>query len=205
MQGPARIFNVGLNRAGTTSLGAALRLLGLRAAHHRHGGVRLYDIAIRNIHAGRRVFFGIDQQYDAFSDFAGHNFFDLLDRQYPGSKFILTTRELNAWLDSRERKVEKNRKNPGYRNAFLTVDREQWARDRERYLARLQAYFRSRPQDLLIIDIPGGEGWEKLCAFLGKEVPAVPFPFRNVSAVAVETAGVKDAENSVGSPRAEGG
>ena len=27
-------------------------------------------------------------------------------------------------------------------------------------------YFQDRPEDLLVIDICGGEGWEKLCPFL---------------------------------------
>ena len=32
----------------------------------------------------------------------------MLDRQYPGSKFILTVRDLDDWLDSRRRHVETN-------------------------------------------------------------------------------------------------
>ena len=40
-------------------------------------------------------------------------------------------------------------------------------------------FFRSRPADLLVIDICGGEGWEKLCPFIGKATPSVSFPFAN--------------------------
>ena len=173
------VFNVGLNRAGTTSLARALGLLGYRALHYRHRGLRLYDLARANAAAGRRLFHGLDAAYDAFSDFAGHQFFRALDRQYPGSRFILTWRELGSWLDSRERKVRKNLARPDYRYALRTVDREGWTRDRERYLADLEAHFANRPGDFLVIDIPGGDGWEKLCAFLGKPVPEVPFPCEN--------------------------
>jgi hypothetical protein len=37
-------------------------------------------------------------------------------------------------------------------------------------------YFRTRPQDLLVLDICGGEGWVPLCRFLSKSVPITPFP-----------------------------
>ena len=41
-------------------------------------------------------------------------------------------------------------------------------------------YFKNRPQDFLNLDIIGGEGWEKLCEFLGKPIPDVPFPRKRV-------------------------
>ena len=195
-----KIFNIGLNRAGTTSLTAALTALGLRAIHHKHRRVRLYDIMAQNRYAGRPLLFGLYDAYDALSDFAGQNFFADLDRQYPGSKFILTTRELNAWLDSRERKVNRNLKRADYHYSFRTVDRVQWTRDRENYIARLRAHFHNRERDLLVMDIPGGDGWEKLCLFLELEQPDGPFPFENDSAVRdalLLAAGVTAPENSV--------
>jgi hypothetical protein len=174
-----KIFNIGLNRAGTTSLSRALGLLGYRALHFRFGRERLYDIARSNVRAGRRVFAGLDGDHDAFSDFAGQLFFRLLDRQYPGSRFILTIRDLDGWLDSRERKVRANLARKDYRFAFRTVDRPGWTREREAYLRDLETHFAGREQDLLVIDIPGGDGWEKLCGFLGQPVPDQPFPFEN--------------------------
>lgn len=173
-----RIFNIGLNRAGTTSLTEALGLLGIRAVHHRHEGQRLYDIMRANAEARRPVLHGLEM-YDAFSDFAGHEFYPLLDRQYPYSRFILTNRDLESWLDSRERKVAKNLASATYRHAFRTVDRPGWMKHRTEYLAALDRYFARRPGDFLVINIPAGEGWEKLCPFLGLPIPDLPFPFRN--------------------------
>jgi hypothetical protein len=40
-------------------------------------------------------------------------------------------------------------------------------------------YFRHRPGDLLVINLAAGDGWQKLCPFLGKEVPRIPFPHAN--------------------------
>lgn len=37
-------------------------------------------------------------------------------------------------------------------------------------------YFKDRTQDLLVIKITGGEGWDVLCPFVGKPVPSVAFP-----------------------------
>jgi hypothetical protein len=37
-------------------------------------------------------------------------------------------------------------------------------------------YFRDRPDDLLILDLASGDGWEQMCPFLGKSVLDVPFP-----------------------------
>lgn len=37
------------------------------------------------------------------------------------------------------------------------------------------------PERLLVMDIAAGDGWEKLCPFLGREVPDAPFPWRNRS------------------------
>ena len=34
-------------------------------------------------------------------------------------------------------------------------------------------------KDLFIFDLSKGDGWEELCGFLGKEIPAVPFPHFN--------------------------
>ena len=37
-------------------------------------------------------------------------------------------------------------------------------------------YFSKREKDLLVLDICGGEGWEKLCKFLHVPVPNKKFP-----------------------------
>lgn len=176
------VFNIGLNRAGTTSLAEAFTLLGLRAVHFRYEGHRLFDIVRANLSIGRRPFGGLDQRFDFFSDFAGQLCFRQIDAAYPGSRFIVTTRRLEDWLDSRERKVRKNLDRAEYQYAFTRVDREGWTREREKFLAAVQEHFRDRAQDLLVMDIPGGDGWDKLCPFLGLPRPAMPFPWANVLA-----------------------
>jgi len=45
--------------------------------------------------------------------------------------------------------------------------------------SQTREYFKGRPDDLLILDICGGDGWEKLCNFLSLPIPSVDFPFEN--------------------------
>jgi hypothetical protein len=41
----------------------------------------------------------------------------------------------------------------------------------------VQAYFRHRPEQLLVMDITSGDGWDKLVPFLGEgATPTRPFP-----------------------------
>jgi len=47
--------------------------------------------------------------------------------------------------------------------------------------ARVRALFKGRPGKLLILDVCGGEGYEKLCPFLGVPVASDPFPMKNKS------------------------
>ncbi len=40
-------------------------------------------------------------------------------------------------------------------------------------------YFKDRPNDFLIMDFSNGDGWEKLCPFLGCDIPKIDFPHVN--------------------------
>lgn len=178
-----KVFCIGLNKTGTRSLHDALELLGLRSLHwggpERGPEIRaLVEAALRE---GRPLLDDIDD-VDAYSDIlALSTSFDVLDRQYPGSRFILTVRDVDAWIDSRRRHVEENvaRRDRGeYRGAFLTVEPEAWTVEMTEHVARVRAHFAHRPDDLLVMDIAAGDGWEVLCPFLGVPAPDAPFPRR---------------------------
>ena len=49
----------------------------------------------------------------------------------------------------------------------------------ERHNSEVRAYFADRPEDLLVMDITAGDGWDVLCPFLGVEAPADEFPMMN--------------------------
>jgi len=51
----------------------------------------------------------------------------------------------------------------------------------ETHVRNVRHYFADRPDDLLILDICGGEAWDELCPFLGLSAPVEPFPHLNRS------------------------
>lgn len=117
--------------------------------------------------------------------------FRYLDLRFPGSKFILTTRELEAWLSSCEVAMSdfpKDRIGPDsefynamIRNRSARYGTLEFKRDTlmERFYQHhyeVVSYFRSHKNQLLVIDMTKGDPWEQLCPFLGKEEPNVDFP-----------------------------
>jgi hypothetical protein len=174
-----KIFCIGLNKTGTRSLHEALQLLGFRSLHW--GGPKIRAAVERAAEEGRPLLDDVEDA-DAYSDILALSVnFARLDQQYAGSKFILTVRDLDGWLDSRRRHVERNveRKARGeYEGTFLEVDYAGWTDEFVGHAARARSYFADRPDDFLAMDIAGGDGWAALCPFLGVGEPDRPFPRR---------------------------
>jgi len=122
--GRPRVFGIGLNKTGTSSFHAAMTLLGFESLHW--GGPPIRHTVEASLASGRPLLSDLDPRYDAFSDIlALSTNFALLDAQYPGSRFVLTVRPVDSWIDSRRRHVETNirRKAAGeYDGTFLVVD-----------------------------------------------------------------------------------
>jgi len=176
-----KVFGIGLPKTGTTSLFTAFDLLGYRSATFRH--LRALDPT-----SWFDGDFGPDQLagYDTVTDAPISAYYPQLDIRYPGSKFVLTLRDVEPWLDSCRRHFDKIEAGAGpseFGNlshlAVFGVRR--YSADRFRYVHRMhditaRAYFADRPGDLLILDLAAGNGWEELCAFLDRPVPDEPFP-----------------------------
>ena len=173
-----RILNIGFGKSGSLSLTKAFDILGFKSIHWGRKGKRLRDVFKNNIIYGRKILYGFER-YEFLSDFKGEEFYVELDRQYQNSKFILTMRDLDSWLISMEKHVERNQQNPDYRYDFLEVEKEKWARERQEKIVEIQEYFRNRSKDFLVINIVKGDGWEKLCSFVGKPIPNEIFPHAN--------------------------
>ena len=178
-----RVFAIGLNKTGTTSLDAALRLLGYRTLHW--GGPEARRGVRHAMATGAPLLDRLEPEPEAVSDLeeVTHNF-ELAARQYPGSRFVLTVRDLGEWLDSRRRHVERNRRRRAegtYRGRFLTIEPDAWAAEYRRHEARVHGYFAGR-EDLLVLDVARErDPWARLCGFLGRDVPDAPFPHANRS------------------------
>jgi glycosyltransferase involved in cell wall biosynthesis len=175
-----RIFGIGLNKTGTTSLHEALSVLGRESLHW--GGPSLRRLVEVSLETGEPLLSRLDPRFDAFSDIrALSTNYELLDAQYPGSSFVLTVRPIDDWIESRRLHVESNvrRKAVGeYHGVFLTVDEAAWREEWEQHVAGARAYFAGRPE-FLEVDVTASPDWGPLCAFLGVAEPVTPFPWVN--------------------------
>ena len=163
-----KVFCIGLSRTGTSSLAVALARLGLRCIHYPQSNSHI-------------------ESAPAVADTPVVACWKWLDAVYADSKFILTVREKEVWLASCEAmwrihlQVQDRFMKKVHRMVYGTVqyDRDLFSAAWDRHLAEVQVWFRKRPGDLLVMNICAGEGWEKLCPFLGYEIPSEPFPRRH--------------------------
>jgi hypothetical protein len=173
------IFGIGLSRTGTTSLCAALQQLGFVCGTFPH----LRDRALHNWFSGD---FSTDylSGFSAMTDLPLAAYYPELNRRYPGSKFILTTRDIESWLESTRRHFERDPHPAGFVRdvRLVTYGITGYERERFRYVYQahyqsVRRYFHHRPEVLLEMNIVNGDGWNTLCPFLGRNVPTgVQFP-----------------------------
>jgi len=121
--------------------------------------------------------------YDAFSDIGPiTQNFEEFDRWYPGSLFIYTDRDEDAWVRSRKhhvvRNIEKQRKGE-YVGRFTEVDEPRWRADRRAHRERVMEYFRNRGDEFLVLRVCDGEGMDKLGPFLDIPEDTISFPHRD--------------------------
>jgi hypothetical protein len=175
-----RVFCIGLNKTATSSFHQAITRLGYRSLHH--GGPEIEQAVSDALAAEEPLLSRIDVRYDAFSDIGQlSRRFVILDRQYPGSKFVLTVRPVDEWIDSRRRHVESNRKRAAagaYEGRFLVIDEDKWRAEWDHHMERVHKYFASRP-NFVEVDFTAGAGWEPLCGLLDVPIPSESFPWAN--------------------------
>ena len=180
-----KIFGIGLSKTGTTSLANALQILG----YETRDNIGVVKYAAGDLSS---IDLNVVDAHDAVTDTPVPSFYRELDAAYPGSKFILTVRDTKGWLLSCRKQFTQphaERQNEAHRRLFSDLygtdvfEEEGFASGYRRFVDGVRDYFQERPQDLLVLDVSGGEGWEKLCAFLNRPVPDIPFPKANVTQV----------------------
>lgn len=178
-----KIFCVGFHKTGTTSLYAALTELGLRTS----GTIGHKLTADRLAREGAALCVSVARRFDAVEDMPWPIFFRELDEAYPKSKFILTTREAEAWHRSVDNHFgdvdsEMHRFIYGKASGRARENKARWIEVMTAHNETVRAHFRDRPGDFLEMDLFAGDGWEKLAPFVGAPVPASPFPVKNTNA-----------------------
>jgi hypothetical protein len=171
-----KVFGVGFHKTGTTSLADALSLLGYTTTGpndvHREGIDRA--VAWRTAQA-------LLPRFDAFQDNPWPLLFREIDRELPGSLFVLTERPDEEWLASVVRHFGRERtpmREWIYGEGSPVGHEDRYLERYRRHNREVREHFAGR-EDLLVMDITRGDGWELLCTFLGHAVPEEPFPHSN--------------------------
>ena len=181
-----RVFCIGMNKTGTSTLKQCFEILRLGPI----ASPKTYDRAIRQQiehfykHKSYDAMLDMAERYKAFED-RPWNMWSMYRHAYerfPDSRFILTVRDPESWWRSTERWITVTKPDVMARyEQHLRVhepSKESMTESYLRYNAEVQAYFADSGR-LLVMDIEKGDGWEKLCGFLGLPVPEAAFPHAN--------------------------
>lgn len=180
MDATVKVFGIGLNKTGTTTLGACGRILGYRTKSWDRD--LLLDVVDKRDLSSA---IGVIKENDFFEDWPWPLIYQEIDKEFPKSKFILTTRaDEFKWLQSL--KNHSLRTNP-FRHVRKLVYGHNYPHRHEdehiefylRHNESVREYFKHRPNDLLEVCWENNDGWNELCGFLGKSIPETAFPHSN--------------------------
>jgi hypothetical protein len=175
-----KVIGIGLNRTGTTTLGACFRQLGYRHTSMHHQAFQL--LQQRDMPGLLRIV----GEYDSFEDWPWPLIYREIDQAFPDSKFILTRRRTpEVWFRSLCRLADMTGPTPYrqfvYGHAMPHHHQEEHIAYYQHHNEAARDYFSGQPGKLLELAWEDGHGWPELCDFLGKPVPDVPLPWANRS------------------------
>ena len=201
-----KVFCIGYNKTGTTSMAKALKELGYRVGVQADAERLMDDWAVRDF---RRIV-RYCRTADAFQDvpFSVEFTYQILDYAFPESKFILTVRNsAEEWVESYRRFLGKmfgTAESPTVdqvKSSRYVAEGWMWRlvqnvygvdetsfHDLSIYKAhyedhnkRVLEYFRRRPADLLVLNLADPLSMKSLCEFLGIEYAGQVMPHKNKS------------------------
>ncbi|WP_156831077.1 sulfotransferase [Arhodomonas aquaeolei] len=203
--GGEKIFCIGRNKTGTTTMAKALRELGYRLAPQRYAELLSDDFYLKG-EFGPIVEFC--KYYNAFQDvpFSWPDTYRVLDEAFPNARFILTVRDsAEQWYWSLIRFQSKRFGKQGsvpteadlraaeyVRPGFVYRAKSVWGNQGEKlydrdwlietYLAfnaEVEHHFAGREGKLLIVNVSDSQDYRRLCDFLGREPVRSDFPWEN--------------------------
>lgn len=167
-----KVIGVGMAKTGTSTLAICLEFLGF-GPHQGFDAELSRQVKTGNIAESLKT----AEPAGFLEDSPWLSLYKELDAAHSNSKFILTLRkssEAHA-ISNWQHTLRKGQR-------FECEKEERIAITKQRYEAHNQAvrdYFANRPNDLLEVCWELGDGWDKICPFLGVEMPLIPFPHVN--------------------------
>lgn len=176
-----KVFCIGFQKTGTSSMRDALKSLGYSVAGHYGTDLPVEELRERYVEIGLEM----AKDYDAVQDMPWALIYRELDAAYPGAKFVYTMRDADNWITSMVKHFET--RPSSVRQLTYGEDcpcpqgnEEQYKKVYLAHRAAVLEYFAGRPGDFLVMDLERGDGWAELGAFLGLEnVPQGPFVHSN--------------------------
>lgn len=203
-----KIFGIGNNKTGTTSLKITMKDLGFRIGDQRKAERMLQNYAVRDFKPLTKYC----KSAEFFQDFPFSKPFTYiaLDQAFPNSKFILTVRDspeqwynsltkFHAKLWGKEGRIPTKedlmeatylyKGRPWESNRVLGITPEDDLYNKELLIQsyldhnkQVADYFKHRSKDLLILNVAEPEAFQKLCEFLDIETDKKNFPWVNKTA-----------------------
>lgn len=203
-----KVFCIGRNKTGTTSMEALLGQMGYNVASYVEGELLLDSWIARDFDK----IIQLCKKHDAFQDvpFSLNYTFMALDQAFPSAKFILTVRDNgDEWFDSLLRYHSKlfspmnstptveDLKNAGYRykgfiwkshlNNYINDD-ESLLYNREYYIQNYNEqnkniinYFKNKKDKLLVVNVAEEDATKRIYEFLGHPYNGQVMPHLNSS------------------------
>lgn len=177
-----KVIGAGFHKTGTTSLGIAFKMLGMRSTGWLRESASLYKRGQND------ALLAMAEDFDAFEDIPWFLLYPQLVERFPGSKMVLTHRkDMDVWFGSLLKHVARREPHP-----FMVIELlygiEDVASNKDRIIARhkqhiadVRAFAAARSVPLLEVCWEDGDGWDELCGFLECERPDKPFPHSNAA------------------------
>jgi hypothetical protein len=176
-----KVFVVGASKTGTSSLESMLNFLGYKTCGPKK------DL-LKKIQSGDldSINETLDQ-FDAFEDWPWPLVYEHVHKKYKmRSKFILSKRiDSDTWFRSindhgRTMRLFASMSNVyGFYRPF--GKKKEFIEFYEKHNNSVRQYFANFPNQIIEFCFEEGDGWNKLCSFLGEEVPIIPIPHQNKS------------------------
>ena len=186
-----QVIGAGFGRKGTDSLRQALNMLGVGRCHHMHEVMpseEQRDFWDKKT-LGQDI--GWDEIFDGFGsavDWPSAFYWEELMAVYPDAKIILTYRDPESWWRSYERTIlqllHRMEASGNLGMPWRVVAEGEFGGKHAciaRYNKNIARVKLVAPAERLFV-MELGEGWPRLCDFLGVDVPAEPYPSGNTTA-----------------------
>ncbi len=202
-----KVFCIGFGKTGTTSLKKTLEMFGFKTGNQQVAEILAIEWAG---HGYPHKILKYCKTAEAFQDspFFHKNLFPLLDKEFPKSKFILSTREsdeqwFNSLLSFHKKKFgngtdelpnEKTLLNAlyGYEGMVLDTkkiffdypktplyDRKAYCKIYNSYNDKVREYFKNRKDDFIEVNVSKKEDFIRLSQFLNVKSSMNDFPWYN--------------------------